>query len=196
MNDAEAYLSLMKFYFIRLFYYNRIMVVIKTEKFILRSYRKGDEESLAKNIYDKTIARSTLRIPYPYTLKDAKEWVRKNLKENRKKKPDEINFVVDINGEVAGGIGLSEIKDYQAEIGFWVASKYRNKGITTLALKKVTKFGFEKIKLRRIYACVFPFNKASMRVLKKNGYKLEGILRKEIKKGNKLLDNYLFAKVK
>ncbi|GAG41967.1 unnamed protein product, partial [marine sediment metagenome] len=62
--------------------------------------------------------------------------------------------------------------------------------------KKATKFGFEKIKLRRIYACVFPFNKASMKVLKKNGYKLEGVLRKEIKKGNKLLDNYLFAKVK
>jgi len=172
------------------------MVVIKTGKFVLRPYRKGDGESLAKNINDKTIARSTLRIPYPYTLKDAKEWVRKNLKESRKKKPAEINFVVDINGEVAGGIGLSEIKDHQAEIGFWVTRKHRNKGITTLALRKVTKYGFEKIKLKRIYACVFPFNKASMKILKKNGYKLEGVLRKDIKKGNKLLDNYLFAKVK
>ncbi len=171
-------------------------MVIKTGKFILRPYRKGDEKSLAKNINDKKIYRSTLRIPYPYTLKDAKEWVRKNLKEGRKKKPAEMNFVIDINGEVAGGIGLSEIKGHQAEVGYWIASKYRNKGITTLALKKVTKFGFKKIKLRRIYACVFLFNKPSMKVLKKNGYKLEGILRKEIKKGNKLLDNYLFAKIK
>ncbi len=171
-------------------------MIIKTAKFILRPYKKGDEESLARNINDKTIYRSTLRIPYPYTLKDAKEWIKKNLKDGRKKKPDEINFVIDINGEVAGGIGLSEIKDHQAEVGYWVASKYRNKGIITLALRKVTKFGFEKIKLRRIYACVFSLNKASMKVLKKNGYKLEGILRKEIKKGNKLLDNHLFAKVK
>ncbi len=172
------------------------MAVIKTGKFVLRPHRKGDEKSLAKNINDKTITRSTLRIPYPYTLKDAEEWIKRNLKEGRKKKPAEINFVVDINGEVAGGIGLSEIKGHQAEIGFWVARKHRNKGITTLALKKVTKFGFEKIKLKRIYACVFSFNKPSMRVLKKNGYKLEGVLKKEIKKGNKLLDNHLFAKVK
>ena len=171
-------------------------MIIKAEKFILRPYGKGDEESLARNINDKEIYRSTLRIPYPYTLEDAKEWVGKNLKEGKKKEPAEINFVIDINNEVAGGIGLSEIKGHQAEIGYWIASKYRNKGIMTLALKKVTKFGFEKIKLRRIYACVFPFNKASMRILKKNGYRLEGILIKEIKKGNKLLDNCLFAKVR
>ncbi len=171
-------------------------MIIKTGKFILRFYRKGDEVSLAKNINDRMVYRSTLSIPYPYTLKDAKEWVKRSLKEGRKKEPTEINFVIDINGEVAGGIGLSEIKGHQAEVGYWIASKYRNKGIMTLALKKVTKFGFEKIKLRRIYACVFPFGKASMKVLKKNGYKLEGILRKEIKKGNKLLDNYLFAKVR
>jgi len=66
----------------------------------------------------------------------------------------------------------------------------------TQAVKLVTKFGFEKLKLRRIYAYIFSFNKASMRVLEKNGYKLEGILKKDTKKDNKFLDCYLFAKVK
>lgn len=167
------------------------------KKFILRPYKKEDEVSLARNINDRTIYRNTLMIPYPYTLKDAKEWIEKNLKENKKKQPAEINFAIDINNEVVGGIGFRAIiKNHQAEIGYWLTRKYWNKGIMTLAIQKATKFGFEKIKFRRIYALVFPFNKASMRILEKNGYKLEGILRKDIKKDNKFLDDYLFAKVK
>ena len=172
------------------------MTIIKTRKFILRPYKKGDKVSLAKNINNKKIYRNTLRIPYPYTLKDAKEWINKNLKEYKKKKSTEINFAIDINGKVVGGIGFEEIESHQAEIGYWLVPKYHNKGIMTLALRKVTKLGFKKLKLRRIYACVFPFNKSSMIILEKNGYQLQGVLRKEIKKGDKLLDAYLFAKAK
>lgn len=172
------------------------MAIIKIKKFVLRPFKKKDEASLAKNINNKKIYRNTLEIPYPYTLKDAKEWIKKNLKENRKKKPKEISFAIDINSDIIGGIGLDKIEDHQAEIGYWLTPKYWNKGIMTLAIRKVTKYGFDKLKLKRIYARVFPFNKASMKVLNKNGYKLEGILRKEIKKDKKLLDNHLFAKVR
>jgi len=172
------------------------MAVIKAKKFILRLYRKGDEKSLAKNINNKKIYRNTLHIPYPYTLKDAKEWVAKNLREAKKKDPAKISFVIDIRGEVAGSVGFSKIEGYRAEIGYWLAEKYWSKGIMTEAVKSATKFGFEKLKLKRIYAYVFPFNKPSMRVLKKAGFKFEGILRKEIKKDNKFLDGYLFAKIR
>ncbi len=169
---------------------------IKIKKFILRPYKKKDQASLAKNINYKKIYRNTLRIPYPYTLRDANGWIEKNLEEHKKKKPDKINFAIDINGEIVGGIELGGIEEHQAELGYWLTPKYHNKGIMTLALKKITKYGFEKLKLKRIYACVFPFNEASKRVLEKNGYKLEGILRKEIKKDNKLLDDCLYAKVR
>jgi len=172
------------------------MPILKSKQFILRPFQKGDEKSLAKNINNKKIHRNTLDIPYPYTLKDAKEWINKNLKETKKKKPSMINFVIDINGEVAGSVGFSNIKEHKAEIGYWLAEKYWGKGIMSEAVKLVTKFGFNKLKLKRIYAYVFPFNKASMRVLEKNGYKLEGVLRKNVKKGTKFLDDYLFAKIK
>jgi len=172
------------------------MVVIKSKKFVLRPYRKGDEKSSAENINNKKIYRNTLHIPYPYTLKDAKKWIAKNLKEAKKKNPTKINFVIDINNEIAGSVGFHKIKGYEAEIGYWLAEKYWGKGIMTKAVKSVTKFGFEKLKLKRIYASVFPFNKASRQVLKKAGYKFEGILRKEVKKDNKFLDAYLLAKVK
>lgn len=172
------------------------MVIIKSKHFILRPFRRGDEKSLVENINNKEISRNTLTIPYPYTLKDAKEWVARNLKEAKKKNPTEVNFAVEINKEVAGGIGFSKIEGHKAEIGYWLAEEYWGKGIMTEAANLATRFGFEKLKLRRIYAYVFPFNKPSMRVLEKAGYKFEGILRKNTKKDSKFLDDYLFAKVK
>jgi len=167
-------------------------------KFKLRKFRKGDEGSLQKNINDAGIARYTLDIPYPYTRKDAVAWIRKNLKLQKSRKPEKINFVIEIDGEVAGSVGLSDInrKNKRAELGYWLARKYWNKGIMTRAIRPMIRFGFEKLRLVRIYAFVFPPNKASKRVLEKAGFKLEGKLRKTIVKNGKLYDNLLYAKVR
>ena len=77
------------------------MTIIKSKKFILRPFKRGDESSLRGNINNKKIYRNTLDIPYPYTLKDAKDWISRNLREMRRKKPTMINLVIDINEEVA-----------------------------------------------------------------------------------------------
>lgn len=163
---------------------------------MLRPFRKNDEFSLRKNISNRKIYRYTLTIPYPYTPEDAVDWVKKNLEEIKKRKPKKINFVIDINDEVVGSVGFSEIERHKAELGYWLGEQYWGEGLMTEAVKLATEFGFGTMKLRRIYARVFLSNKASMRVLEKNGYKLEGILRKDAKKDNKFIDEYLFAKVK
>ena len=146
---------------------------------------------MAKNINDIKVIRNTLIPFFPYTFKHAKDWVKKNLKEDKKKNPTIINFVIDINGEVAGSVGFAKIEVHRAEIGYWLTRKHWNKGIMTKAVKLITKFGFDKLGFKRIYGYVFPFNKPSMKVLKKAGYKFEGILRKNTKKGNRFIDDYL-----
>lgn len=167
-------------------------------KFKLRKFKKGDEESLRKNINDFDIYKSTLNIPYPYTKKDAKFWVNHSLKLNKSKNPETINFVIDINNEVAGSVGLIHInrKNNNAEIEYWLAKKYWGNGITTKAVKDVVNFAFNKLKIKRIYAHVFPFNKASTKVLEKNGFKFEGKLRKSAKKNNKYYDSLLCSIIK
>jgi len=85
-------------------------MIIKSKNFILRSFRKGDEVSLQKSINNKKICKNLAVVPYPYTLKDAKGWIAENIKEAKKKEPQMINFVIDIQGEVAGSIGLHKIE--------------------------------------------------------------------------------------
>ena len=173
------------------------MAIIKSKKFILRPYRKGDEEALVKHANDKTIARNTLVMPHPYTMKDAKEWIKKNLEEYNKKNSANHVFAIEIDREICGAVGLSKIKkEHKAEIGYWLGRKYWGQGIMTEAVKLAVIYAFQKLKLRRIYAHVFLFNPASKRVLEKAGFVLEGVSKKEAKKKDKYIDVYLLAKVK
>lgn len=173
------------------------MTIIKTKKFTLRPLRQGDQKSLLKNISNKKISRNTLEIPFPYKMSNANSWVNYNLKLDKEKKKEEINFAIDIGGEVAGGIGLRKIKaGHMAEMGYWMGEKYRGQGIMTSVLKEITKYGFNVLKLRRMEIGIFPFNKASIRVAEKNGYQYEGKMRKYVLKNGKFIDALLFAKVR
>lgn len=171
-------------------------MTIKTKKFILRPFRKGDEFSLQRNLNNKKIARNLELVPYPYTLKMAKEWITKNIKEAKKKKPLIVNFVIEIDNEVAGSIGFHKIEPHRAEIGYWLAEKHWGSGLMTQVVYEICKLGFSKLKLKRLWAAVFPWNKASMRVLEKNGFKFEGVLKKNTLKHGKLIDDHIFAKVR
>jgi [ribosomal protein S5]-alanine N-acetyltransferase len=170
-------------------------MIIKAIRFTLRPYRKSDLPSMVKHINDKAIAGNTLTIPYPYTMKEAEEWYMRFRKMMRRKNINRIAFAIEIDGEVVGSIGISR-HDHKAEIGYWLGRAYWGKGIMTEVVKETVKYCFGELGLRRVYACVFPHNKASMRVLEKAGFKCEGLLRKNVQKGNKLIDEYIFARVK
>ncbi|MFA5051761.1 MAG: GNAT family protein [Patescibacteria group bacterium] len=171
--------------------------VIKTKRFTLRPYRKSDALSLARNINDPLIYRYTLHIPYPYRLSDATKWFKKIIPEYRKTRPTCIHFAIEMDGEVAGCVGLSNIEPrHKTEIGYWLARRYWGQGIVPEAVKLVTAFAFKKMKLRRVYAYTFVPNKQSARVLQKDGFKREGLLVEATKKDGKLRDEYIWAKVK
>lgn len=157
----------------------------------------SDAQPVQKHVNDKSVIRSIANLPYPYTLKDAKDWLKKKDDEHHQKEPRNIVFAIEIDGVAAGSIGLHEIiRGHKAELSYWLGREFWGGGIMTDAVKKVAYFGFKELKLRRIYAGVFLFNKGSTRVLEKNGFKIEGISKKEVKKNDKFIDAYIFAKVR
>ncbi len=167
----------------------------KTKQFILRPIKGSDASDLQRNINDRTIYRNTLHIPYPYTLKDAREWIRKSQQRQKQKRPDAVSFAIVINNRLVGGTGLHNIVwGHKAELGYWLGRKYWGQGLMTKIVREVLKYGFQELKLKRIYAFTFPHNKASARVLIKNGFKQEGYLKKNVKKAGRIIDEYIFAK--
>jgi len=49
--------------------------VLETERLVLRAPRLGDAKTVAALANDRHIAENTARIPHPYRLADAKDWI-------------------------------------------------------------------------------------------------------------------------
>jgi RimJ/RimL family protein N-acetyltransferase len=175
---------------------------LETKRLILRDYKIGDLKDLVKNINNLKVSRYLLVVPYPYKKKDGIWWLKKQKKDNKKKKKEEYNFAIELKEEkkLIGCIGINKIDYYQgkASIGYWLGEDYWRQGIMSEALPKVLDFAFKKLKLRRLEAGVFTENKASIGLLRKFGFKQEGIERKSYraKSTGKIHDNCIHALLK
>ncbi|MFZ6035739.1 MAG: GNAT family N-acetyltransferase [Patescibacteria group bacterium] len=165
--------------------------------FTLRPFRLSDAHDLVRHINDPVIARNTAHIPYPYRQRDALQFLRRQIIHRRNKPATDVTFAIIIDGSVVGGLGLHHIEQrHQAELGYWLSRQYRGRGIMTRAVREALRYGFVRLHLRRIYAYTYTYNPASARVLEKNGFVREGVLRKHAKKNGRLIDDILYAKVR
>jgi len=71
-----------------------------------------------------------------------------------------------------------------------------NKGIMTKAIPKFCNYLFTKFNFNRLTANVFDGNVASKKVLLRNGFILEGTLRKSVYKNNKFVDHFIYGLLK
>ena len=60
-------------------------------------------------------------------------------------------------------------------LGYKLDQEYLNQGYMTMAVDMVTAYAFSVLGLHRLEANVMPRNKASLRVLEKNGFLNEGL---------------------
>lgn len=84
--------------------------------------------------------------------------------------PDEL-------GESVGTIGFATFDqtDLSAQIGYAIGRAHWNRGITTCAARLTIDYGFNVLGLERIDAMVLTVNGASIRVLEKLGFELDGL---------------------
>jgi RimJ/RimL family protein N-acetyltransferase len=161
----------------------------------VRSWRHGDEASLALHVNNRRVWINLRdRLPHPYTPDDAAQFITWAMAAR-----PETHFAIAVGEEAVGGIGYEiqpDVHRISAEIGFWLGEAYWGKGITTEALRAVTEHAFHTHDLRRIFADVFEWNPASMRVLEKAGYTREAVLRKSAIKDGKVIDQTLYAIVR
>jgi ribosomal-protein-alanine N-acetyltransferase len=167
-------------------------IVLELEKCVVREWKRGDEPSLVRHANNRKIWLN-LRdsFPHPYTMGDARRWIdlaTKKLRGNA--------FAVCVGGFAVGAIGVfprDDVNRHSAEIGYWLGEEFWAQGITTEAVVAMTDYGFRSLGLFRIFAEVFEWNRASMRVLEKAGYEAEGRLRNHALKDGRLIDQILYA---
>ena len=144
----------------------------------IRPWRPGDAPVIVEALNDPGVT-DNLRdgLPKPYTEADALKYIIASQEEGA------YAFAITEDGAAVGSIQLSRqgnIHSRTAELGYYVACR----------------FAFEQTDLVRIYAEPFVENAASRRAIEKNGFVLEGIMRKNAVKNGRVRDMCMYALVK
>jgi RimJ/RimL family protein N-acetyltransferase len=162
---------------------------LETQRLILREITVNDALRITTLLNNHKISRYLSRVPYPYTVDDANEWI--GLIREKYKDEKQINFaIVEKNSQTyMGSIGFNTNKEHnRASIGYWLGEEYWGRGFVTEAGKELLKYGFEVLDLHRIYCSHFDANPASGKVMQKIGLKYEGRRVEHFYKGDEYFD--------
>jgi ribosomal-protein-alanine N-acetyltransferase len=158
----------------------------------IRTWRAFDLASLVENANSPNVWMNLRdQFPYPYTKRDGKTF----LRHMRERRPETV-FAIAVDGKAIGAIGFVLQKDVDrvsAEVGYWLGEAYWGHGIASEALGAITRYAIDTHGLTRVFAVPFAYNKASCRVLEKNGYVLEGCLRRSAIKNGEVVDQFQYA---
>lgn len=138
----------------------------------------------------------TNRIPRPYTEKDA-AWYLGMIAEHDGR--DGLWRAICVDGIVCGNISIEKKEDVygkDCEIGYMLLDDYKGKGVMTEAVKQMCVLAFEKMDIIRITGLADSPNAASRRVLEKNGFQFEGLMKNAVCKDGKIYDLAFFGKLK
>lgn len=167
---------------------------LKTERLILRRMTEADAEEVFRMRRDETLLQFIQR-PVAKSLDDALELIRmvdRGIQSNQS-----INWGITLK-EVNKVIGVAGIvrttpEHHRAEIGYLLAGEHQKKGIISEALKEILAYGFLKMNLHLMEAVTDPRNTASISVLKKLGFTMDGHFREHTLHEGKFWDSMHFS---
>ena len=93
---------------------------------------------------DRRIAENTTRIPHPYRLADAEQFVA-----TVNQRDGEACFVIMLDGTLIGACGIDP-RDDGAELGYWLGAGYWGRGFMTEAARAVIDYAFGELAARRL----------------------------------------------
>ena len=132
--------------------------------------------------------------PHPYEIHHAESFINRVTEQEAY-----IVLCIEYDHECIGLIGFfpqTDVYCKTGELGYWLAEPFWGKGIMPEAVKKFCEYVFKSFDIIRIYAGVFEWNKQSMKVLEKAGFKHEGISEKNVFKDGQIIDEHRYALIR
>ena len=144
-------------------------MIITAERLILRPYKSSDINDLVEGLNDFETAKN-LTVPYPYTKKNAIEFL-SHTSENNKN----LHFAIQLknNDKLIGGTSIEFIDD-KIKGGIWINKDYRGIGYGIEVMTARARYIFDNFKVDKIENGFFDFNKKSWKMQQKIGYEIIG----------------------
>ncbi len=165
--------------------------ILETERLILRAPRLADAKAVATLVNDRRIAENTGRIPHPYSVADAQDYLTAagasvtetafaitlaHEHDPEKWKPVFREDHAQVNQTLIGLCNVDCRRDENPEIGYWLGVPYWGQGYATEAVRALIDHAFTDLALERLEAGARVSNPASRRVLEKCGFQWTGVI--------------------
>ena len=144
---------------------------LDTTRLILRAPIMDDAPAIARLAAEWEVVRYTAGMPHPYTIDMARAWIEQRTDD------DDFTFAIERRGDGAylGSIGFEpEPGKRQGVLGYWLGKPYWGQGYASEMLAATIDHAFTKFDIDQVRATVVPNNRASIRVLEKNGLRYVG----------------------
>ena len=167
----------------------------KGKKLKIRELKKSDlnkPEEFLDYINSLVEENAMISIKEKKNLKEEKEWLKKQLKEIKKKK--RIMIVAEDKNKIVGICECSLREGRQShvgEIGISVRKEYRGIGLGKFLLAKILKLAKKKLKPKIFRLFVFETNKIAQNLYKKFGFKKVAKIPKQIQYKGKLISEII-----
>ena len=142
---------------------------LATERLVLRAPQAHDAAAIARLANDIRIAANTARIPHPYGIGDAEQFIAAANGQD-----GAAAFLITREGELIGGCGV-DLNDDGPEIGYWLGVSYWGCGYATEAVRALIDHAFDDLQHVTLQAGARVSNPASRRVLEKCGFQWTGV---------------------
>jgi RimJ/RimL family protein N-acetyltransferase len=143
--------------------------VLETERLTLRAPSREDVKAIVALANDRRIAANTARIPHPYGVDDAEQFIA-----SVNKRDGEACFVVMRRDGLIGACSI-DAHEEGAELGYWLGVPHWGEGYATEAARAVIDHAFGALAHERLQAGARVSNPASRRVLEKCGFQWTGV---------------------
>lgn len=149
--------------------------VIETRRLTLRAPERRDARQMAVLANDFDIVRMTSRMPWPYQLKDARDFIERC--EHRDWARD-ATFAIELEDEgFVGCLGFFTNPEQALEVGYWIGRPWWGRGLATEALNGALVWASRDWKRRCVTAGHFADNPVSGTVLCKAGFLYTGVVK-------------------
>jgi [ribosomal protein S5]-alanine N-acetyltransferase len=108
-------------------------------------------------------------------------------------------FLVEDGGQLAGAIHLTNIvmgAFRSGYLGYYAFAGFESRGLMTAGLNAVVRHAFQHLGLHRVEANIQPANTASIALVRRCGFQLEGYSPKYLKIGGRWCDHERWARLK
>lgn len=165
---------------------------VRGARVVLRPWTAADADEVFAICQDAEIQRWT-RVPSPYARSDAIEYVTK-VAAQAWDSGGAVFAVVDAETDrIVGTIGAHGMRDGIAHVGYWTRPEARGRGLTTDALRTLSRWLLGERGAVRVELVVEPDNAASVRVARSAGFTEEGLLRQRMNLRGRHADVLMFS---